>query len=156
VRALSPAFSCLGGLGLCLGLLAPAALVHAATPGELQAQCKQQLRSISPDDPAFKRLNAIYRQSLRFGRAPHGVLPGFYASYQDLVAARRKLSDSDIPYIVFELARISKTNSRQRVALGVLAQFGRAALPCIEAAMEDRSIAGIVLLNQVKSSIEVQ
>lgn len=155
MRALFPAFSRLGGVGLCLCLVAPAAL-HAATPGELQAHCKQQLHSLRPDDPAFKRLNAIYRESLRFGRAPHGVLPGFYASYQDLVAARRKLSDSDIPYIVYQLARISKTNSRQRVAIGVLAQFGRTALPCIEAAMEDRSIAGIVLLNQVKSSIEVQ
>lgn len=139
--------------GLLLASLAVSTPSYAQSIADTQALCKETLGSIRADDPAFARLENIYRSKLRFGLAPHGVLPRFYAEHRDVIAIREMLTDRDIPYIVFRLANVKRANSVDRVAIGVLTQFGYAALPCIEAATERHGAAGVVVLNQIKAGI---
>ncbi|QNA88538.1 hypothetical protein G4G28_08635 [Massilia sp. Dwa41.01b] len=138
---------------LCASLCFSAA--QAAIPPE-QAACSARLQAIRPDDPSFKRLDKIYRQSLRFGGTVHRILPSFHATHDDLVAAKSRMSAQDIPYMVYELAQAEEPNARQRVAVGVLGLFGPQALPCIAAAMLDARIPGRFTLNQIRIGIEAE
>lgn len=121
-----------------------------------QAACAATLKAIRPADPAFDRLDRIYRQSLRFGGTAHRILPHFHATYDDIVAAKNRLSLQDIPFVVFDLARADKANARQTVAIGVLGQFGPAALPCLDAALQDPGVKGRFILTQIKIGIEAR
>lgn len=128
---------------------------QAETPPE-QVACAARLQAIAPRDPTFKRLDKIYRQSLRFGGTVHRILPSFHAPHEDLVAAKNKIAKQDIPYLVHELARTETPNARQRVAIGVLGLFGPQALPCIDAALQEPRIPGRFTLNQIKIGIEAE
>lgn len=138
-------------LGACL-CCAPA---QAAVLSE-QAACAARLQAIDPRDPAFKRLDRVYRGALRFGGTVHRILPNFHATHEDLVAAKNKIARQDIPYLVYELARTEQPNARQRVAIGVLGLFGPEALPCIDAALRDPRIPGRFTLNQTRIGIEAE
>ncbi len=129
--------------------------LSAAEEEANQAACAAKLQAMAPDDPAFKRLDKVFRQSLRFSGTVHRIVPHWHATYQDLRAAKNKLSVQDIPYMVKGLALIDKLDARQRVAVGVLGLFGVQALPCIEAALQDPGIKGRFMLEQIKIQIAV-
>ena len=108
------------------------------------------------DDPNFKRLTNIYRQSLQFGGTSHRIASHWHTTYPNLQAAKKKLSRADIPYMVKELSEIKKPNSRQYVAVGVLGMFGAQALPCIDAALQNHEATGHFTLQQIKIQITVE
>jgi hypothetical protein len=133
---------------------------HLQTDTNEQKICKEKLEKINLDDNNFKHLNQIYKNNLHF-KLGHGhiMIPGWYADYDDIVKAKQEIFEKDIPYIVYDLARSEDLNSKQIVSLGVLSQFGLKALPCINAALDqkdlDKNCVGCYRLTSSKISIEV-
>lgn len=125
-----------------------------------QKICKEKLDKINEDDNNFKHLNKIYKNNLHF-KLGHGhiMIPGWYADYSDIAKAKTEIFEKDIPYIVYDLAKAEKLDSQQIVSLGVLRQFGLKALPCINAALDqknlDKNCVGCYRLTSTKISIEV-
>ncbi len=141
-------------IALAISIFGMSLNAYAQTIDE-QKVCKEKIESIHKDDKNFSRLNKVFKNHSKFGIQKHTMMPGFHSDYQDLVEAHKELSKEDIPYIVYELSRADKLNNRQITAMGVLAQFGIDAIPCIDAVLEQKNCPGCFNLGQTKISIEV-
>ncbi|MES2741469.1 MAG: hypothetical protein V4754_11030 [Pseudomonadota bacterium] len=128
-------------------------LAQGADPAP-QSDCGAKLQTIVPDDPAFKRLETVYRKHLHFGGTVHNIIPHFHAKYEDILKAKKQVAEEDIAFMVYDLARANRVSKRQTVAIGTLTQFGSVALPCLNAALATPKFKGRAILTEIKISIE--
>lgn len=123
-------------------------------PAAMQARCSRQLAAIRPGDPVLARLERVYRRHVRFGPAGHNPFPHHYSNHDDILRARAQVSADDIVFMVYQLRQQTLPRSLRIVPVGVLAQFGPAALPCIAAAMVGAPAAASAILHQIRIEIE--
>lgn len=118
--------------------------------------CGARLQAISAQDARLAQIERMYRRHLRFSGTAHRLIPHFHAEHEDIVRARQELTEADIPFVVYRVMKSEKTDGPLQVAVGVLKLFGNGALPCIDAAIASGITPGAALLNQVRSSIQLQ
>lgn len=101
-------------------------------------QCEQILSGVTDLSDQVKRVSKTLKKNLHFRPLGDGHLifrPGWYAGYNDIVAAHSSLNEDDIPVLVSLVGRGKLAGGMRSIGFGVLGMFGAKAVPCIDAGM---------------------